>query len=260
MGDERHEAIGEGFPRCGQEVSHERYVHVHRSLDRRRRHRRRLAHHPNGRPGRASAGIARALRVKCVKETSSGMFIGTSGKDKMVLTGVALPQRGAATRIPSIEVGKFDSGDAHPVTGVFTRMPLTPGVASADYGVVFIIAETDFGGGLDTYANNLVKEINEERQKAAEAAAKKLPPNTVAINPVVVALVKAAAVKIGEEAIERARKNAEDDIFPDRIGSVKVVGPVPRLEGGKTSSPVQTVEFNGHGGRYIVTYSWRVVG
>ena len=78
--------------------------------------------------------------------------------------------------------------------------------------------------------------------------------------PVVVAALKAALVKLGEAAIERAREAAKDDIFPDRIAAAKLSGNQPRFEGGRTSSGKQTVRFNGHGGHYIVTYSWHVVG
>ena len=50
----------------------------------------------------------------------------------------------------------------------------------------------------------------------------------------------------------------KDDVFPPVSVRVSIPSLTARWTGGRTDGPERTVTTSGHGGRYSITYDWRL--
>ena len=193
--------------------------------------------------------------VVCVDETNSGRIIGEHGSDNMVLTGVAIAPTGRATRIPTLNVGEFDEDGARKrfsTPELFTQFPIAPNsTVPHRYQVLFVLAETDPGGGTGTFANKLVEDANVAAKNAEKADG--------GATAVLAEVAKEVAKELLKAAVKHLKENAQDDIFPAQLQGAVLTAPGFLFPNGKTSSGPLRATFNGHGGRYTVQFRWRVV-
>ena len=194
-------------------------------------------------------------QVRCLKETSSGIFIGTSGDDHMILGGITVTPSGKRAQVNAGPAGVFEEAGRHktfnPAKPLAT-MSVSTGKLR-DYSVVLVLAEQDIKGGTDRWVASLLKEA------PAPAAAAADDSKAEGASVVAGEVAKEVAKELAKLALERLKKNAEDDIFPTRTVSVTLRESDRRFADGKTSTPRQSVTFNGHGGRYEVIYSWKLM-
>jgi hypothetical protein len=192
--------------------------------------------------------------VVCVKETSSGPIIGTSGSDNMVLAGVAVTPTGHATRIRTFDLGSFPKAGTRrryskPMF-IFTVSP-HPDVPQL-HQVLFLLAETDGGGTVGTLADQLVRDVN------AQSARSDKEDGGIITGIIAKEIAKRVAKALLEAALKRLGENAKDDIFPPQIRQVLLTTPALRFPNGKATTDAEIATFRGHGGEYRVEYRWRV--
>ena len=192
-------------------------------------------------------------QVLCIKETSSGFLIGTHGDDHMILGGITVTPSGKKTQINAVGAGTFEEAGRHETFNppkVFASVPVSTGKLR-EYSVVLVLAEQDVKGGTDRFVASLLKDTG-----PADTDSDKADGGATAVAGEV---AKEVAKELAKAALKRLEKNAEDDIFPTRTVTVTLRESDRRFADGQTSTPRQETTFNGHGGRYTVIYSWKLV-
>ena len=122
-----------------------------------------------------------------------------------------------------------------------------------------VLAERDPGGGL---SDNLAKFVQQLNAGLKPGLGGKL------IGKIGDAVIRAGtsgqvnletmAAAIGKELVKmKAEKWAKDDLFPPKL--LKVTIPKPDFSWPNGSSLAQKVIFDGLQGKYVVTYSWRLM-
>jgi hypothetical protein len=190
--------------------------------------------------------------VLCVKETSSGTFIGTFGDDHMILGGVAITPGGKKTQIKAVGVGTFEEAGRHETFAppkAFATIPVASTLR--DYNVMLVLAEQDIKGGTDDFVRGL---LTGSAAAGADSAKADGGASVVAAEA-----GKEIVKELGKLAVERLKTNAKDDIFPTQTVNVTLRKSDRLFANGKTMSPREKLTFNGHGGRYTITYSWKLV-
>jgi hypothetical protein len=190
--------------------------------------------------------------VVCVDETNSGFIIGEKGNDNMILGAVAIAPNGRKTQIRTISVGKFSKDGKRflppkPIT--FASIPVA-GAKLREYGMLLVLAEEDVSGGTNEFVANLIKEGN------ASSSADTADGGATAVAG---EAAKEVAKELAKRGIERLKNNAKDDIFVPKGVTVVLRQADLRFSNGKTSTTPEMVTFSGHGGKYNLTYSWKLV-
>ena len=199
----------------------------------------------------------RLHKVKCLDET--GGRIGEHfGNDEIDLGGDAVDETGDTHLIPKFRVGSnFDDGEqvAFSPLRSFTTFDLTEGTAYPKaYFVTLVLAEADMGG-LTEFLNNLVQKVREKVIAALTAA---LGGAIGSSGGPVGAIIGAAVGYIVGKVFDWLKTVWEDDIFKPVNTRVDIASVNHRWPNGRADSPEAIATFEGHGGKYEVTYDWRM--
>lgn len=198
----------------------------------------------------------RIHKVRCVDET--GGFFERFGNDEIDLGGIGVDETGDTHAIAKFRAGSnFDDGEQVNFSPPrsFTTFDLRKGTAfPKSYFVTLVLAESDPGGGLPTFVNQLVQKVKDKVRTAIIAAVGTLGASG---GPIGVAIGLAVGAVLDRVFALLARIWA-DDIFPAVTASVSIASLTARWPGGKTDSPESIATFKGHGGHYQVTYDWRM--
>lgn len=199
----------------------------------------------------------RIHRVRCVDET--GGFAERFGNDEIDLGGIGVDETGDTHAIAKFRAGSnFDDGEQVNFSPPrsFTTFDLTEGTAfPKSYFATLVLSESDPGGGLPTFVNQLVQKVKDKVKAAVLAAAGGIIGTSG--GPIGVAIGIAIGAVLDKVFALLARIWA-DDIFPPVTASVNIASLTARWPGGKTDSPESIATFKGHGGHYEVTYDWRM--
>lgn len=198
----------------------------------------------------------RLHKVRCLDETGSS-FREKFGNDEIDLGGNAVDETGDSHNIPKFRVGSnFDDGEqvSFSPPRQFTRFDLTEGtIFPKSYFVTMVLAEID-QGGLSEFQLNLLAKVKEKVIAELIKAGIAILPG----GPIAGAIIGAAIAFVVGKIFDLLVRIWEDDIFQPIAVRVDIPSLNARFLGGKTDSPEAVATFSGHGGKYQVTYDWRV--
>jgi len=198
----------------------------------------------------------RLHKVRCLDET--GGWLGEKiGNDEIDLGGTAVDETGDTHTITKFRVGSnFDDGEqvvfAPPRS--FTTFDLTEGTAYPKaYFVTLVLAEADMGG-LSEFLNNLLLKVKERVTAYLTGMGVVLGSSG---GPVGVIIGLAVGFIVGK-VFDLFKSIWQDDIFEPVTAIVEITSLNAQWPGGRTDSPEAIATFEGHGGKYQVTYDWRM--
>jgi hypothetical protein len=214
-----------------------------------------LAVNPVPAPGSKATKLELRLhKVKCVDETGSTSF----GSDEIDLGGSAVDETGDTHAIAKFRVGSdFDSGEQVTFSPPrqFTRFALTEGTKfPKSYFVTMVLAEIDHGGFPDFLSKLLVKVKEKVTTLLKEVVGGVIGASG---GPIGVAIGIAVGFVVGK-IFDLIGRIWGDDVFPPKTVKVSIPSLNARWPGGKSDSPEGIATFIGHGGKYEVTYDWRM--
>lgn len=191
--------------------------------------------------------------VFCNKETSP-----TWGKDEIRLGAVPVDEFGRFL-VPDFFVKNFDTGD----TKVYSppkkiwKFPIvgSPDTFPKGWGIYVSMAEEDCGGFADFLAElwDAVGEYVEDVLRSAGALAGASVGGALAgpIGALIGALIGFLIGWIVDLIVE----GLQDEIFKPRLAMVGLPSDIADF-GGSDQSPIASLVFKGHGGKYTVDYNW----
>jgi len=199
----------------------------------------------------------RIHKVKCLDETDG--FLGSeAGDDEIDLGGTTVDESGDTKKVNPFRVGSdFDDGEqkVYSPPKQFTWFNLTEGTAfPKSYFVTLVLAEADMGG-LPDFLNQL---LNWVKAKVTTALTAALGGAIGASGGPVGAIIGAVVGAIAGLVFALFKSIWEDDIFKPATVSVSIPSLTARWPGNKTDSPESVITYTGHGGKYQVTYDWRL--
>lgn len=199
----------------------------------------------------------RIHRVRCIDETNG--FLGSeAGSDEIDLGGTEVDESGDTKKISAFRVASFgDDGDVKTFSPPrrLTFFNLREGTAfPKSYFVTLVLAEIDMGG-LPDFLNKL---LNWVREKVISLLSAAIGGAIGASGGPIGAIIGVAVGWAVGKVFELFKSVWEDDIFEPVTARVDVPTATHRFGGGATDSPNGVAVFSGHGGKYDVTYDWRL--
>ncbi|NGO75854.1 hypothetical protein G6045_09240 [Streptomyces sp. YC504] len=193
----------------------------------------------------------RIHKVQCLDETSE------LGKDEIHLGGTSIDESGDTKKVSAFKVRSFNTGDVQTYTPPkrFTFFSLTESTVTfpKSYFVTLVLAEVDWGGLAD-FLNGLLEKVKAKVVAAVAAAiggAIGSPGGPVGI---------AIGIAVGyavTQIFEFLKNLWGDEVFKPITVSTVIPSLTSRWAGQDNSSD-RSVEYAGHGGRYRLTYDWRM--
>lgn len=206
----------------------------------------------------------RLHEVKCIDETDPEIF----GKDEIAMGGTAVNDREVATKIAEFKVGNFDDGDVkkyNPVK-ILKSFDLT-GSYPKTFTAFLSIAEKD-NGGFGDFLTELYEAIKAELHvilTAVGAAAGGAfgillggSVGTVVGGPIGTVIGIVSGLILGA-LVGWLASVFQDDIFEPQLAAIELPKADSTFAGGSLTSPLMRFVYAGHGGRYLVRYSWQIV-
>jgi len=199
----------------------------------------------------------RIHKVKCLDETDG--FLGSeAGDDEIDLGGTTVDESGDTNKVAPFRVrSDFDDGEQKVYTPPkrFTWFNLTEGTAyPKSYYVTLVLAEADMGG-LPEFLDQL---LNWVKGKVTAALGAALGSVIGASGGPIGAIIGAVVGAVVGWVFDLFKSIWEDDIFKPATVSINIPSLSARWAGGKTDSPEGVITYKGHGGKYQVTYDWRL--
>ncbi len=193
--------------------------------------------------------------VKCIDETDG--FLGSeSGSDEIALGGSTVDETGGVRKVAKMNIGDFARDGVTKTFNPpkrFCNFDLTEGTEfPKKYFVTMVLAEID-NGGFPSFLNNLMEQVKAYVKKLVKDALGSLGASGSEVN----AIIGAAVAYIVDFVTNFFISIWEDDIFKPFTVSASIPSLNARWNG-KTDSSEGTVTWTGHGGKYRVTYDWRV--
>ena len=212
----------------------------------------------------------RIHRVKCVDETG-GTWAEKFGNDEIYLGGFATDDVANTVQIAPVSIyADFDDGDVKTFNPpkVFHTFNLNAGTEwPKGFGVGLILIEKDAGGMssavksiTDFAAAKIKEELQKEKQKRTAMASASDAGGTatlVALSPLVILAIKAAAPYIIDFIARKILSAFADEIFQTQVVTLELRSKDFTWAGAKDSAE-KTVRFNNHGGIYDLTYDWQL--
>lgn len=200
-------------------------------------------------------------KVKCLDETNPEW----PGSDTIAMGGVTLDDKMVESVISEFRVGSgFDDGDSksyNPARVLKSFSFGSGGVFPKAYAVFLTIAEKD-GGGFASFLAELYEAIKDKLGEvfaavggAIGAAVGGAIGGTLG-GPIGI-LVGAAIGYILGKLVSWIIGIIQDDMFEPQVAMCEF-GSIKATFNGSLQSPVQSLYFNNHGGRYQVHYNWEI--
>lgn len=206
----------------------------------------------------------RLHQVKAIDETNPEWL----GSDEIAIGGVAVNATGSIAKIPERRVGSFDDGDRKKYTPplVLHEFPISGAPHPQNLAVTVALAEKD-GGGFSSFLEKLMGVIQSKIMEILIAVGVSVGSSIGAgVGGVIGTLggplgfiIGAVAGAILGAIIGWIISATRDDLFIPQMAGIEIPDPTATFEGGGLVSPVQSLEFRGHGGWYRVWYSWQIV-
>lgn len=199
----------------------------------------------------------RIHKVKCLDETGSWWVEGI-GDDEIDLGGTTVDESGDIKKLAPFRVGSsfnYDKTVVFSPPRIFSTFNLTEGSAwPKSYFMTLILAEIDMGG-LPGFISDLEGRVKTEVLEALVAAGLGIGASGGPVG----AVVGAAVGFVVAHVFEFIKRAWEDDVFDPVTARINVPSALHRWPGGKTDGPEHVATFAGHGGRYQLTFDWRLV-
>jgi len=199
----------------------------------------------------------RIHRVRAIDETNG--FLGSeAGADEIHLGGTEVDESGDTRKISAFKVRSFgDDGDVKTYSPPkrFTFFNLSEGTKfPKSYFVTLVLAEKDMGG-LPDFIDKLYTWVKDKVITALTAAIGGLIGASG--GPIGVIIGVAVGWAVGK-VYEIFKSVWEDDVFTPVTARIDVPSMTHRFTGGRVDSPEGVAVFSGHGGKYDLTYDWRL--
>lgn len=199
----------------------------------------------------------RIHRVRCIDETNG--FLGSeAGADEIHLAGTEVDESGDTRKISAFKVRSFgDDGDIKTYSPPkrFTFFNLGEGTKfPKSYFVTLVLAEKDMGG-LPDFVDKLYTWVKDKVITALTAA---IGGAIGASGGPIGAIIGVAVGWAVGKVWEIFKSVWEDDVFTPVTARLDVPSMTHRFSGGRVDSPEGTATFSGHGGKYDLTYDWRM--
>jgi hypothetical protein len=199
----------------------------------------------------------RIHKVRCDDETNG--FLGSeAGSDEIDLGGTTVDESGDTGKVAPFRVRDFKKDGDEKIYSPprrFTFFNLTEGTAfPKGYMVTLALAEIDSGG-----FNDFLKQLLEKVKERVIAALTAALGGAIGASggPVGVIIGLAVGYVVGR-VFELISNIWKDDVFAPISVRTSIPSLTASWAGGRNDSPERTVTFKGHGGRYTVTYDWRM--
>jgi hypothetical protein len=108
-----------------------------------------------------------------------------------------------------------------------------------------MLAELDSSGGFESFVNDVAAKLNAAGEKGDLAGIGK-------------ELAIAAGKFALEQALKKLKSSLKDDVFPPVLETVEIDTEDFRFPKGELTSPLKTVIYKAHNGKYAVTHAWRL--
>lgn len=186
----------------------------------------------------------RLRQVKCLDETG-----GTDvGSDEIMLGGATIDETGDTSKIsPFMVHDDFDDGETEtfiPPKSLVTFNLLEGKTFPKYYNVTLVMTERDLGGTA-ALIEQLYRTIKDRVL------------NYLRNNGSIVTIVANVVAACINEIWNRIKDWLRDDPLNPRTVSIRIPSATHRFSG-RTTSPPYTIQFTGAGGRYNLTYDWRL--
>ena len=180
------------------------------------------------------------------------------GSDDMYLGGVALELRGpdkkpTVHKMPFFKIGTFDDNDRETFDPprTFDNYGFGPNVFPKDVAVTFILAEKDEGNTMNKVLDELHERIEDEAaQIKADQADDGKGEGEGGNGGIPWGAVVAAVTKAIDAVYDKWKG---DEVFEPQQLEFSMESEDHRWNGNPTS-PVETIDFRGHGGHYTLKY------
>lgn len=196
----------------------------------------------------------RAHKVKCVDETNPEAF----GDDEIMLGGATIDESGDTGKIPQFMVGNsFDDGEqkVYSPPKRLCSFNLNEGTTfPKSYFVTLALAEKDMGG----FGDFLTQLYDKIKGRVIEAIAAAIGAAIGSTIPGLGTIVGAVVGWVLGKLVAWIIGLFSDDVFPPVTLSINIPSLNARWPGGKTDSPEKIATWTGHGGKYQLTYDWRL--
>ncbi|HYF32896.1 MAG TPA: hypothetical protein VD993_17345 [Chitinophagaceae bacterium] len=205
-------------------------------------------------------------QVKCLDETGEGSYfripVERMKSDQIDLGGTTIDDKGQTTRIDPFRVDSaFDDGDVKVYSPAKVLRTFALDTAYPKNFCVFLaLAEKDSDGGFFTYIDKLFKAVKNEVTDILKKIAEKIGRALVAIfgGPIGEILFSLASLILGKliDWIIGWFKDY-DDVFEAQMAVVSLKKASATFNGNLSTSE-RSLIYRGHGGTYLVRYSWEL--
>lgn len=185
------------------------------------------------------------------------------GSDDMYLGAVALERRGTAKHTVQLlpfktlgEIGEFDDGDRKTYTPPKPLFNFGFGqqVFPKDIAITYVLVEKDGGETMEPFLNELHQAVKTRADKLLSDG-KQDALGALGVGSAIPWEVVWKAVMRAAKYIYREWKS--DEIFPPQVATISIASATHKWNG-KPTSPELQVNFQAHGGHYVLKYDWHL--
>jgi hypothetical protein len=200
--------------------------------------------------------------VKCLDETN-GKYMERIGGDEIVLSGIAVDAGGHARRVPTMKVGYFRKDKEVKQFSPARELASFDLSNGPDFPRTFktylVLVERDEGGGFGPMVDRLVARVNDGKSVGPVGDGQTGVFSERDIRRVLTAAAKGDHVALAKAIGGTIKIKLGDDIFPPQLVERKLGSATALFSGGRPTTGPEKVSERAHGGRYEITYSWRLV-
>jgi len=198
--------------------------------------------------------------IQCIDE-SGGKYWERIGGDEIVLSGVAVNHLDRARRVTTLRAGYFKKDGAikrfSPPHGLTSFELDGQGSFPREFQTYLVLVERDEKGGFGPFIDRLVAKVN-----AGEAIGNGSKGSVGALSTKDISRILTAGSRGNVAALKELGgtvwRKLGDDIFPPALAERSIKSPTALFSRrSKTSAPQRAV-VKAHGGKYEITYSWRL--
>ena len=201
-------------------------------------------------------------QVKCIDETG-GAFAEFVSHDVIDMGGTSIDDKGSTTMIAPFRVdSSFDDNDVKVYNPAkVLRSFALDNTYPKNFSVFLAIAEKDEDGGFFSYLDKLFKAVRAEVATIVKKIADMIGRTLSAIfGGKLGEILYSLASLILSKLIDWITGwfTNYDDVFEPQIAAVGLRNGTATFNGSLTSS-IRSFTYSGHGGQYLVRYSWELV-
>ncbi len=203
-------------------------------------------------------------RIKCIDETDPEFF----GDDEISCGGVAIDDKEKTTNIPAFTVGTFKDGVTknYSPDRLLKSFEISGSEYPKTYAAFIALAEKD-NGGFSDFLEELFGAVKAEvtiilgalgAVAGAEIAAAIGGTLGATLGGPIGVIIGIAAGLALAALVSWIASALEDDVFEPQVTTVTFAGPASDF-GGSLTSPTMKFTYRDFGGKYALSYYWKIV-